>query len=693
MTIGTVLLWFALIFAVLTTIVSLVELLFGKGKVGFLERFPYVARLLSIFLFITISASLLLLYFYFLTSDMSIKYVWEYSSSSLPLEYKISGVLAGKAGSLFFWIWCMTLSWFVEEICDWRNPKNTVLMGWTRTIMMIIIAIFLYFLIIRELFVETPQNYLDVLPDGQSLNPLLQTPLMIVHPPIVFLAYGFVVICMASAMAYLICNEKDWVKLSMTWGRWGWLFLTLGIGIGGLWAYVVLGWGGYWSWDPVETSSLLPWFLLTALLHAQLMFKRKEHYKFAAPALGIYTFVMVIFATFTTRAGGIWQSVHAFGQEDIETSGVNRFFEIVTGDNVIFGYFILMIGLSIIGTILLLWALIKRGGSEEKEVESSKKGILVDLINDKNLMFLTLILLTITTIVTLLLLIMAIDGTDRNQFDTKVGLFAMIGIVVLTVCLVWKYLGVKTTLILLILTGAISIVLGALFQNNWIVSTTMPFLILATGASMYKIVKSINIKSLRGSINGIAPHVVHLGVVFILIGFVASNFLVIEEDITLVLNGQSEKVGEYDLRMIEGSYSPGDSIFVTVEILRDGNKIGEAKPGAMVIEQQWRNEISVRGTPTEDVYLTYVDARVLDNTVTSVDLEVKILPLMSLLWLGMWLLAIGILMRLIVDYSRPKKKAKGRVKRRARMRGSEEKSMKYHEDPIERELEEMESTD
>ncbi|MEE9151026.1 MAG: cytochrome c biogenesis protein CcsA, partial [Thermoplasmata archaeon] len=535
----------------------------------------------------------------------------------------------------------------------------------------------------------TPQSFLNAMPDGQGLNPLLQTPLMIVHPPIVFLAYGFLVICMASAMAYLICNDKDWVKLSMPWSRWGWLFLTLGIGIGGLWAYVVLGWGGYWAWDPVETSSILPWIILTAFLHAQLMNKRKGHYKFAAPALGIYSFVLVIFATFTTRAGGIWQSVHAFGQADVEKSAFDRFIEVLTTDKVILGYFILMIVIAIVGAVILIWALIKRGGLVEENIDRPKKNILEDIINDKNIMFVTLILLTVTTIVILLLLIMSINGADRAQFDSKVGFFAMAGVVVLFACLVWKYLGRKMTLYSSIITGAISIFMGILFQNQWIVASTMPFLILATGASLYKITKSINRKSLRASVNGIAPHLVHLGVVFIIIGFIGSNFLVTEKDITLVTNGPTKKVGNYDIKIIEGRYSPGDSIFAKVEVSKNGDVIGTGEPGAMVIDQQWRNEISVIGTPLEDVYLTYVDARVSDNTVTSVDLQVKILPLMSLLWLGMWLLAAGILMRLIVDYTRPKMKPESRVEKRARMRGVKEKSIEYYEDLIEKELEEI----
>lgn len=689
MNIGTGLIYIAFVLAILGGTISLIDRILKKGLIKRIERFHFYAKLVSIFLFITVTIAMILLYYYFLASDMSIEYVWEYSSRSLPLEYKISGVLAGMAGSLLFWVWCITLSWFVEEVNDWRRPKSEELMGWTRAIMMLVIGVFLYFLIIGDVFAETPQSYLGALPDGQSLNPLLQTPLMIVHPPIVFLAYGFVVISMASAMAYLISNDKDWVKLSMPWSRWSWFFLTLGIGIGGLWAYVVLGWGGYWAWDPVETSSLLPWILLTAFLHAQLMNKRKEDYKFAAPALGIYSFVLVIFATFTTRAGGIWQSVHAFGQADIEASAFDRFVEVLTSDKVILGYFILMIGMAIVGAILLVWALLKRGEPEEENIDRPKRGVFEEIINDRNLMFITLILLTITTIVTLILLIMSVNGAERGQFDSRIGFFAMAGIVLLVVCLVWKYLGRKATFFSLVITGAISLILGALYPNTWIVGTTMPFLILASGSALYKIVKSINRKSIRGSINNIAPHIVHLGVIFIIIGFIGSNFLGTEKDITLDMNGQSENVGNYELKMIEGRYLQGESIFVTIEIFQNGNFIGRAEPGAMVVDQQWRNEISVKGTPMEDVYITYVDARVTGNTVTSVDLQVKILPLMSLLWLGMWLLAIGILMRLVVEYTRSNKKVKGRIERRARMRATKEKSIEYYEELIEKELEKM----
>jgi cytochrome c-type biogenesis protein CcmF len=714
MDIGAVLIYIAFFLAIGGAFLSFISaFLFRQSTLGEVNTISFLSKLISILIFCTVSVALLLLYQYFMSSNINIEYVWEYSSRSLSGEYKFSGVLAGMSGSLLFWIWCITLSWFVEEIIDLRKPKSKMLMAVTRTFMLAITAVFLYFLVLRDVFKETSQEALNFAPDGQGLNPLLQTPLMIVHPPIVFLAYGFCVIALASSFAYLFTNDKKWVNISIPWSRWAWFFLTLGIGIGGLWAYVVLGWGGYWAWDPVETSSFLPWILLTAFLHAQIMNKRKRDYKYAAPALGIYTFVLVIFATFTTRAGGIWQSVHAFGSADVNVSAFDRFVEVTTSDGIILGYFVFMWILAIGGAIVLVWSLIRRGGWDEDLSPRQQKSVMEELINDRSLMFLTLIVFVISTIITLLLLILSINGADRTQFDTKVGFFAMVGIVVLVACLAWKYLGRRMMLYSLLFCGAIAVVLFALFPDNMMVVLTMPFLVLALGASIFKIIKSVNRKSLRGTINNISPHIIHLGLVLIIIGFVGSNFLVTDQDITLTLNGDSEKVGAYEFRMVESSFSSDESIFVTIEISANGNKIGEARPGAIFLEDQWRNEIDVVGLPHEDIYLVFIDGDIGSSgtTVSSVNLQVKILPWMSLLWTGMWLLAVGILIRLVVDYTRPRiSPQSSRIQKRARMRTQmeqeeqeefdedepyepediEDKSDEYYDDLIEDELRKME---
>jgi cytochrome c biogenesis factor len=230
----------------------------------------------------------------------------------------------------------------------------------------------------------------------------------------------------------------------------------------------------------------------------------------------------------------------------------------------------------------------------------------------------------------------------------------------------------------------------------------MPFLVLAVGASALAIGRSVNTRSLRGTLNGIAPHFIHLGLVFILIGFVGSNFLVTEREVSLDLNGPSERIGNYDFRMVDVE-SSDDFLFVIIEIIQDGNKIGEARPGLIVIDGQARNEIDVVGYPFEDVYFTYQEI-----TGTTATLTIKILPWMSFLWAGMWIMAGGILLRIVVDLTRPKAiKGETRAQMRARMRTKrdpediegeieedvpappidhEEKSDEYYEDLIEEEL-------
>jgi cytochrome c biogenesis factor len=240
----------------------------------------------------------------------------------------------------------------------------------------------------------------------------------------------------------------------------------------------------------------------------------------------------------------------------------------------------------------------------------------------------------------------------------------------------------------------------------------LTLLILACAATVMKLVDSVNKKSFRGTIISLAPHIVHLGLVFILIGFIGSNFFVTEEDITLTAGGPPQEVGEYEFEMTDSTFD-SDSTFVTVEITKNGQYIGTGKPGAVVIGGQNRNEIHVTGTPTEDIYLVFYNGTTSPslNSYSSVDMQVKVLPLMSVLWLGMWLMAAGMFMRLMAELARPRKKmgkegVEKRAERRRTLRAErdetgeeepedediiepEDRDDGYYDDLIERELEDM----
>ena len=206
-----------------------------------------------------------------LQSDFSIEYVAQYSNQELPLFYKFSSFWAGQAGSLLLWLLILSI---VANIAMVQNRnKNREIMAF---VMVVLSTVCLFFITVN-LFLTNPFNELVAStpnagfvpyapPDGQGLNPLLQHPAMVIHPPILFTGYSIFAIPFAFALAALITGKLDatWIKSTRRWTLGGFLFLTAGIMLGGGWAYVELGWGGYWAWDPVENASLMPWLTGTA---------------------------------------------------------------------------------------------------------------------------------------------------------------------------------------------------------------------------------------------------------------------------------------------------------------------------------------------------------------------------------------------------------------------------------------------
>ncbi|MCK5310362.1 MAG: cytochrome c biogenesis protein CcsA, partial [Thermoplasmata archaeon] len=619
--------------------------------------------------------------------DVSVEYVWSHTKSNYPFIYKLSGTIAGMAGSLLFWIWMIIIPWFYEEMKAIKKPVDDKLMDWTRIALLSVLGVMLFILCLHNIFDLTPEfsanpmvRTLATDPDGLGLNSLLQTELMVIHPPVIFMAYGFLTIPFASALANLITGNKKWVGLSINWSRAGWLFLTLGIGLGALWAYVVLGWGGYWAWDPVETSSLLPWILLTGFLHVQLMYKRKGDYEIMAPVLGIMTLLLVFFATFTTRAGGLWVSVHDFGEADLSVSPMTRLMEILSSNNNVLIYFLLMIAIIAITLILVFFRYRKM--NKDKEV---KTYALSELINDDILMLATVFLSILITVLTLAILIMGINGLSPENFDMPIGILAIISILVLMVCLTWRHVGRKWIVIITIGTLCLSIIGFLMFPDMREAAATAPILALALAGTSYKIIKSFNPKHAWRSMKLVSAHLVHLSIILIMIGYIGSNFMVTEQSVSLTVGGGGETVGAYTI-YAEDIEVTADSIFIDIEVWKGDTFIKRISPGIQLIDGQLRNEIKVAGALTNDIYLTYnYDQASLGQNI--VDFEVKILPLMKCLWGGMWLMSIAIVIRVAVEKT-TKSKASPEKKE-----GQEEvKDEKYYESLLGKELESMDSS-
>ncbi len=271
--------------------------------------------------FMTTTASMLLLTYYLFTVNLRYSYVVQHSSVELAWYYRIAALWAGQEGSFLLWTWMILLVLVLIQYTNVsKDVKGTPLMDVSQSVTLAVATFFLLILVIKN-----PLHSIDMpAAFGYGMNPLLRNPWMAIHPPVLFAGYALLTIPYAAAVGYLLTDDAKWTDISRFWGRLAWLFLTLGIGIGGFWAYEVLGWGAwYWSWDPVETSSLVPWVTATAFLHCQSQLRRGE-YKIATPLLAVASFILVIFATFVTRSG-LWASVHSWQEFALEGQAVAIF--------------------------------------------------------------------------------------------------------------------------------------------------------------------------------------------------------------------------------------------------------------------------------------------------------------------------------------------------------------------------------
>jgi cytochrome c-type biogenesis protein CcmF len=247
----------------------------------------------------------------FVTGDYSIKYVQHYSNSSQPLFYKLASYWGGLDGSVMFWVTLLAVFGSTAVIVN--RERYRPLMPWVVATISVVQAFFLFLMILHNNPFST--FLASTHADGEGLNPLLQNYYMAIHPPLLYLGFVGMTIPFAFGIAALASGQLDdgWLRAVRRWTMMSWLFLTVGLTLGSLWAYEELGWGGFWGWDPVENAGLLPWFTATAFLHSVMVQERRGMLKVWNVSLVIVTFFLTIFGTFMTRSGVV-QSVHAFGE-------------------------------------------------------------------------------------------------------------------------------------------------------------------------------------------------------------------------------------------------------------------------------------------------------------------------------------------------------------------------------------------
>jgi cytochrome c-type biogenesis protein CcmF len=279
------------------------------------ERLADTARRAGIAGFLAVTAAAFALIWSVFTNDFSITYIMEHSNRALPGAYKFSALWSGQEGSLLLWAWLLGTYGFVLRLTHKTDVKLYAYAG------TILAGIQVFFLAILNFAAPPFALYNGATPDdGNGLNPLLQYPEMVIHPPMLYLGYVGFSVPFAFALGALMMRYpgEKWIKVTRVWTMVTWLFLTAGIFLGMHWAYAVLGWGGYWGWDPVENASFMPWLTGTAFLHSVMMQEKKGMMKSWNVWLIFSTFLLTLLGTLLTRAGLV-SSVHAFAQSSIGT--------------------------------------------------------------------------------------------------------------------------------------------------------------------------------------------------------------------------------------------------------------------------------------------------------------------------------------------------------------------------------------
>ena len=263
----------------------------------------------------------------FISSDFSVAYVANHSNSGLPLQYRIAGVWGGHEGSLLLWVmmlstWTLAVTLFSRKLPEDMVARVVGVLG------LVSIGFLLFMLLTSNPF----ERMLPAALDGRDLNPLLQDPGLVIHPPMLYMGYVGFSVAFAFAIAALLGGKLDaaWARWSRPWTMIAWVFLTIGITLGSWWAYYELGWGGWWFWDPVENASFMPWLVGTALIHSLAVTEKRGSFKNWTVLLAIFTFSLSLLGTFLVRSG-VLTSVHAFATDPERGVFILAFLVVVIG--------------------------------------------------------------------------------------------------------------------------------------------------------------------------------------------------------------------------------------------------------------------------------------------------------------------------------------------------------------------------
>jgi cytochrome c-type biogenesis protein CcmF len=617
----------------------------GSGRLGETARRAGIASFAIVFL-----AAVVLVVAAF-QNDFSIAYIFHHSNRDLPAPYKFATLWSGQEGSLLFWALLLSAYGLVLRL---RYKTDVRLFAHASVI---IAAVQVFFLLLLN-FAANPFGVMQgSLPaDGNGLNPLLQYPEMVIHPPMLYLGYVGFTVPFAFALAALIMRYpgEKWIQITRRWTMVTWGFLTCGVFLGAHWAYSVLGWGGYWGWDPVENASLMPWLTGTAFLHSVMMQEKRGMLKTWNMWLIFSTFMLSIFGTFLTRSGVV-SSVHAFAQSSIGDWFV-AFLAIIFATCLFFyvknrshlrtehkleslvsreSSFLFNNLLLLVACFTVLWGTLFPVLSEW--VQGTKVTVGPPFFNRVNVPV-ALLLLLLTAVGPLLAWRRtSIESLKRNFLWPAIGAVATGVLLVALGMKPWKDVSYFYSLMTIMLSALVAFtVISEFVRGGRVIGRH-------TGQNLFASMVQLAHRNTRRY----GGYIVHFGVIVIMIGFAGSVFNQDKEQ--EMAFGDKMTIGPYTL--VCQSYTQDDnpnygSEWAVMNVFKGGKQIATLNPERRFYKasQQTSTMVANRSTPQEDLYVVYEGQN--PDTGRPI-IKVHLNPLVMWIWIGVWIIIAGTVVALI----------------------------------------------
>ena len=568
-----------------------------------------------------------------LSDDFSLVYLAENSARSTPLVYKVATLWAALEGSIL--LWGLVLSGYLASVV-WRFRKrlDDQRVAWAVVVGLGVAAFFFGLMLGPADPFRTVAGAIPL--DGPGPNPLLQNhPLMAFHPPVLYLGYVGFTVPFAFAMSSLITGNfaADWVQETRRWSLAAWGFLTVGIGAGAWWSYEVLGWGGYWAWDPVENASFLPWLTATAYLHSVLVQQRRSALRVWNLSLIVATFCLTILGTFLTRSG-VLDSVHVFTESAVGPA---------------------LLGLLAVVMVVALSLIAWRGDALRSRVNPAAALSREGLFLANNLVF------TAFAFVVLLgtvfpLMTEAITGdrvsVGRPYFDrmTSPLALALLFLMAIAPVMTWtrdsrRVLGER--LLLPAAFAVTSLVLCvAIGMRGLGVLCAFALGAFAAGTAVRQLAEGVRNRGIRGLVGGSGGGmVVHLGFVVVALAIAGSSAFVEKADLRLQPGESAEAVGHSFQYLGSRTVDHPNRVSEVAEVRIDGGRVYRPALSRFPFATQAIGTPSVKTGVTEDVYLTLVSTE--QSSGGEIVLGVRIIPLALWLWTGVGLMGVGTILALV----------------------------------------------